>query len=318
MKNPLHNKPPQPPNLGDRGRDATDGPAGGGGILRRNHGDSLAWPIVAAQGAKIGSQLASQHAVAVRVHAGIDPDRNVPVELAGQLRQRRLDGGEVEIQLELDRPLPDRFEAYALYAGPLQLGPFEPLTLGQNLVRLAPPPLPSPHEPSPEQAVEWGLGLGLGAAGTSELRVRHEAGELAWNDGRLTIRLDRPPLYRGLPIVVETRCLDSRGELNSWREVVNVAPTADTPHGYVEGVLTTWIPDEYDEHYEITARPLRADELDLLDCHTLRAVLARQEFAAIPRDSNGHFTARLERQIAALLDPSSDFFLRVARQEVGA
>ncbi len=317
MKNPIHNKPSASPVSGDRGRDAPDGPPSGGGMRGRNHRDSLAWPIVAAQGATIGSQLASQNTVQVRVHAGIDPDTRAPVELAGQLRQRRLEHGEVEIQLELERPLTDRFEAYALYAGALQLGPFKPLTLGRDLVRLAPTP---PHAPRPEPS----LVLRLGASGASEPRVRHEAGELSWNDGRLTIRLDRPPLWRGLPIVVETRYLNSWNKLNSSREVVSLAHTAKTPHGYVEAELSTWVPREFGAHsghverYEITARPLRADELDLLDSHTLRTVLARQEFAAIPRDSDGQFTARLERQTTALLDPLSDFFLRVARKEVVA
>jgi hypothetical protein len=309
MSNSYNNKSPATPDFGDGGKNDNTGPLHGAGLSRNYRDQSQAWPLVDLHGAKIGGQLAALDQVEVRVHAGMNAETHNSVVLVGTLRKRCDEFGVISLDLAWEQPLPSGFEVYALYSGQLHLASFTAMTLGRSLEHLVQPP---PQETNDEFA------LALTASSPTELRAEHATGELVWDNGRLTIRLDRPPLSRELPIVVETRFVDSLGELQTFRKVIELSASAETPHGWQEGVMESWIPVDFDENFEITARPLRADELDLLDSRQLRRVLARQEFAAIPLGSSGRFTARLERQTSSLLNPASDFFLRVARKEVVA
>jgi hypothetical protein len=119
---------------------------------------------------------------------------------------------------------------------------------------------------------------------------------------------------------VEVHFEDDQGRRRCYRRPLSTEnPISEGEHaGCVWGAMDCHEPARY-KHVAITARPLAAEELDLLDSRQLTLLLAGQQVAAMNvKSPSCGFAARSEVQQHAIEDPESTWFLRVAtRKEAG-
>lgn len=284
------------------------------GIIRQSH-DSVLWTVTPVAGDSIARPLADRGSIAIRVHAGQNLETRTPLVYPGTLVRRAGTDGGVEYELQFDESPPEHFHPYALCVVPLDIWSFEPLSLGRldlTTVQRAEPELTT------ELKAERLNVLAAAGAETETLAVVNERLDLRWSDGQLEIRLARPPRRRGQPVVVETHVLDPWGELQTAREVVSVEDhVADGPFaGYVMASIICREPAHIDvDHWRVTVRPLRAEDLSWLNPDQVDPLLAGQKLTVLQTLAEGfpmRAAATWDDQKAATSDPRASWLLRVA------
>lgn len=272
------------------------------GLLARER-DSVIWPLVPVADDSIGSGLAARDTIAVRVQAGWDRDSGQPIVYPATLTRRSGAAGEIELTLAFDEPPAGDMRPYALTVGKLDLWSFEPLSLGSLADPTAPLAEPTVELTAPTVDLakpEPGLlgdapvvcAGGLAAAGElgQVLHASHERLDLHWSDGFLEVRVAQPPRRRGQPVVVETTLRDVWGGTLTVRDVVTVDERiAD---GQFAGCMMGGIPRREPYHFEldqlrITVRPLRADDLSLLNSLQIDSLLAGQNLKVLTTRAEG-------------------------------
>ena len=300
------------------------------GLLARER-DSVIWPLVPLAGDSIGRGLAARGTIAVRVQAGWDRDSGQPIVYLATLTRRSGEAGEVELTLAFDEPPAGDMRPYSLTVGKLDLWSFKPLSLGalaeptaasaEPTVELARPTEEwAEHEPVPLGASPVECAGGLAAAGDlgQLLHASHERLDLHWSDGFLEVRVAQPPRRRGQPVVVETTLRDVWGGTLTVRDVVTVDEriTDGQFAGYMMGVIPRREPNHFElDQLRITVRPLRADDLSLLNSRQIDALLAGQNLKVLTTRAEGvelRAAAVWDDQQHAVSAPDSTWLVRVA------
>lgn len=317
------NKPQEPRNSAD----SPEIPAATrnwlSGLLSRER-DSVLWTISPVAGDSISRGLAERGAIAVRVQ-GWNQEIGEPMILQATLTRQAGPAGGSEFALTFDQPLAAGLHPYALWVGKLDLWSFQPLSLG-NLSEAAIDRVErdSGATTADEEsyASSYG-GLAAAGAGGEALRASHERLDLYWRDGLLEIRLACPPLRVGQPVVVETTVRDAWDGLRTTGDVVSVEDriTEGPFAGYVLGTTSRWEPDEIElDDLRITVRPLRVDDMSLLNPRQIASLLACQRLTVLTTRIEGtqlRAAAEWDDQQHAVSALDSTWLVRVATRKEG-